>query len=66
MTMGVSQDAEDKKAGMTLDEVGRFVQHAMRMGMAGDAKVVVRIGFSSQIQRLEITGSMAMTEQVDP
>lgn len=46
--------AADKKAGMTLDEVARFVQAAMRQGMPGSAKVSCLVGFRAQVQELQV------------
>jgi len=50
----VSQDANDKKSGMTLDEIGTFLSQAIRLDIDGDTRVNVTAGFRSQIQKLEV------------
>lgn len=41
--------------GMTLDELGRFVQQAMRDGATGDEKPTVRIAFGGGIKTISVT-----------
>lgn len=52
----ITTTAADKKAGLTLAELGQAVQEAHRADLAGNAKVTVRIGWSSQIQSITIEG----------
>lgn len=49
-------DAADKKAGLTLGELRTILQEAMRADMGDGARVRVSIGWSRQIQRIEIEG----------
>lgn len=51
----VKHTATERKTGMTLDELGMFVQEAMRLGIAGAAPIKVRAGFAGQIRSLEVT-----------
>jgi hypothetical protein len=48
---------QSDKDGMTLDEVGAFVQEAMRLGIPGDARVtaIVKIG-SARVKKIEVKG----------
>ena len=54
MAVTVRADADDRNAGMTLDELARFVQEAMRLDVPGSAWVRVVAGLRSQVQRLEV------------
>lgn len=55
-TRAVGVRANDKKAGMTLSEVSAFVFDALQVGLPGDTKVEVSIGFRSQIQEIRASG----------
>jgi len=46
----VERKAEDKKAGMTLDELAAFVQEAMRHDVPGDTRITALAGFRAQLQ----------------
>lgn len=48
--------AQNKKRGMTLAELSAFVIDAQHMGISGNEKVDVYIGFKANIQRLEVEG----------
>lgn len=39
---------------LTLDELGRFVQQAMRDSARGDEKPEVRVGFGGRIKRISV------------
>lgn len=52
MEVTITAAAADKKAGMTLDELSRFVSQALKHNVPGDTHLEVRIGFGSQIQAL--------------
>lgn len=53
--MQLTQTAADKRAGMTLAELGRLVQEAHRAGLDPDTAVVAaRVGFRSQLQELTV------------
>lgn len=54
MTVTITTDANDTKAGMTLDELATFVQDAMRAGVEGCDLVRVRTGFRAQITQLQV------------
>jgi hypothetical protein len=54
--LSVAAKADDKKAGMTIKEVGAFVQECMRQDIADDVPVRVVAGFRSQIQSLSVDG----------
>lgn len=45
--------AEDRKRGMTLDEVTNFVAQAHAAGTPLDTPVYGRLGFRQQVQQLE-------------
>jgi hypothetical protein len=48
---------QSDKDGMTLDEIGAFVQEAMRLGIPGDSRVtaIVKIG-SARVKKIEVKG----------
>lgn len=50
----ISRSAADKSKGMTMDELGSAVQLAMRLGIPGDAKVKIQVGFKGQLQRIDL------------
>lgn len=50
----VQAEALDRREGMTLDELGSFVQTAMRREVPGTARVRVRVGFRAQAQSVEV------------
>ena len=50
----ITYEPADKKAGMTLDELGSFVQEAHRAGVDGGVKVETRVGFRQQITNLTV------------
>lgn len=52
----VARDAENPKAGMTLAELGQFVQEADGAGIDPRTSVVVRVGLGSQIKQLKTGG----------
>ena len=49
-------EADDRKLGMTLDELAAFVQAAMRLGLPGDARITVSIGWSQQVESITAAG----------
>lgn len=51
-TFGITRDAADSKAGLTLDELGEFVQACHRLGHPGDTEIRITIGWSSQIKTI--------------
>lgn len=55
-TRAMKSQARDKKLGMTLGELSEFVIDAQHLGIPGDAKVDVLIGFSSNIKQLSVEG----------
>lgn len=46
------QQAADQKAGMTLDELGSFVQRALKAGVPGDRPVTVDMSWRSRLQKV--------------
>lgn len=52
----VSQEAVDRKAGMTLAELEAFVRDARTAGLPGDMPIRVTTGWASQIRMLEVAG----------
>ncbi|MFJ4026044.1 hypothetical protein ACIPWF_00690 [Paenarthrobacter sp. NPDC089989] len=52
----VTRDAENPKAGVTLAELGQFIQEADRAGIDPRTPVLVRVGFGSQIKQLKTGG----------
>lgn len=46
--------ADDRKIGMTFDEIRGFVQSGLRNNVPGDAKVSVINGFHNQIKELSV------------
>jgi hypothetical protein len=48
---------QSDKDGMTLDEIGAFVQDAMRLGIPGDARVtaIIKLG-SARVKKIEVKG----------
>lgn len=55
-TRAMKSRARDRKLGMTLEEVSAFVIDAQHLGIPGDTKVEVLIGFSSNIKQLAVEG----------
>lgn len=55
----VSADAVDAKHGMTLDELGLFVQRAMRAGIDGGTIVKITATWRTTIRRAEVRGDEA-------
>lgn len=53
ITRTVVADATDPKAGMTLAELGAFVQAALRDDVPDDVPVHVRVNVRGGIKRLE-------------
>lgn len=49
-------EADDRKLGMTLDELAAFVQATTRLGLPGDARITVSIGWSGQIESITAAG----------
>lgn len=51
------RDAADKKTGMTLAEVSAFLKDCLDLDVPADlsTKVKARLGWSAQIQQLEVT-----------
>lgn len=45
--------AEDKKEGMTLEELAAFVQDCLRIDIDPRTRIKAQIGFGSQLQRVE-------------
>ena len=48
--------ADDRKLGMTLNELEAFVQASMRLGLPGDARITVTIGWSGQVESVTAAG----------
>lgn len=48
-TFGITRDAADKKAGLTLDELGAFVQACHRLGHPGDTPIRAAVGWQAQM-----------------
>lgn len=48
---------QSDKDGMTLDEIAKWVQEAMRLGIPGDARpmAIVKIG-SARIKKIQVEG----------
>lgn len=53
----VKAQAVDTKSGMTLDELGAFVQQAMREGVPGSTIVRIECTWRSSIKKARATGS---------
>lgn len=51
-TYGVAREADDRKLGMTLDELGQFVQACMKLEQPGDTPIRVTVGWRGQIEVL--------------
>jgi hypothetical protein len=54
--MDVTSKAADQKNGMTLRELGAFVQECLRQDIDSEVKVRVQVGFRAQIQKVSVTG----------
>jgi hypothetical protein len=52
----IMRDAEDPKGGATLAELSQFIQEAERAGIDPRTPVLVRVGFSGQIKKLQTGG----------
>lgn len=52
VTYGITRDAADPKQGLTLDELGAFVQACHRLGQPGDTPIRISIGWGSQIKTI--------------
>ena len=61
-TAHVNRDADDPKRGMTLDEVGRLVQEALRAGAGGSEKVHVTVNLRGGIKTATIDVNAAVDE----
>lgn len=59
ITKTVTADARDPKHGMTLDELGQFVQRAMRAGIDGGTVVKINATWRTSIRRAEVRGDEA-------
>lgn len=51
-TYGITADATDPKAGMTLDELAAFVQRCMKLGQPGDTPIRAVLGWGGQIKTI--------------
>lgn len=49
-------NAIDKKRGMTVDEIRRFLMEVGNCGLEGDTPVKVTTGWRQQITHLEVSG----------
>lgn len=49
----IAVSADDRKAGMTLDELTRFVVGARTNGTPGDTPIYGTLGWKQQVQQLE-------------
>lgn len=52
--VGLSASAQDRKAGMTLDELGSLVTKAHRLGTPGDSPVFGELGWGQQVRALHV------------
>lgn len=52
--VGLSASAADRKAGMTLDELGSLVTKAHRLGTPGDSPVYGDLGWGQQVRTLHV------------
>lgn len=57
MTVAHHAQASNPKAGLTLDELGQFVQVCHRLGMDGDSTIQVTVGWSAQVKTVAATGT---------
>ncbi|GAB3750105.1 hypothetical protein [Microlunatus parietis] len=64
-TFGVTRDAADPKAGLTLDELGAFVQACHRLGHPGDTPIRITIGWASQIKSIRSHPRPVTTVEAD-
>ena len=48
--------ADDRKIGITLDELAAFVQASTQLGLPGDARITVDIGWSGQVESITAAG----------
>lgn len=55
-TVALTSEANDRKAGLTFGELRAIVTEAMRIDMPDNAKIKIGIGWSQQIQKMEIQG----------
>lgn len=55
MTTTKTGEQSDKR-GMTLDEIAKWVQDAMRLEIPGDSRPTVSIKFGAQIKKIEVKG----------
>lgn len=53
VTTSAAADADDQKLGMTLDELAKFVQHALRQEIPGDTRLHVRANLRGGLKRIE-------------
>lgn len=52
--VGLSATADDRKAGMTLDELGSLVTKAHRLGVPGDSPIYGGLGWRGQVQAIHV------------
>ena len=55
MTTTVTGEQSDKN-GMTLDEIAKWVQDAMRLGIPGDARPTAVVKIGGKVKRIEVRG----------
>ncbi len=53
-TVSIGLNAADPRRGLTLAELGSFVQRALREDLDPTTPVTVRVGWSGQIRRITI------------
>ena len=61
--VGLSATADDRKAGMTLDELGSLVTKAHRLGVPGDSPVYADLGWSQQVRTLHVRPEKRKAQQ---
>lgn len=59
-------EAVDSHIGMSLDDLARFVQEAMRVGHDGSTVVKARVTLGGRIRHVEVTGATGLQLPVEP
>lgn len=55
-THTIEAQADDRKNGMTIDEIVQFVNAATQAGIPGDSPIRVTTGWANQIQKIAVSG----------
>lgn len=63
--VGLSVPAKDRKAGMTLDELGSLVTQAHRLGTPGDAPVFGEVSMGGRVRALHVRPEKRRSQQGD-